>query len=175
MTNELNISKSRALLLAVQGLVFTLILSFLSLNSLQLFGRNFSFSFLVLAGLYFWPRQASRSWSSVFVFAIGLLMDIGIDSIIGIRSLALLILFLALGRTHPPRHNLWQAGVEFFILLVFALLLFIFLGRLALGQWPYLPALLRDALIVILFFPFLYWLWDMVFASSEVHTKRERI
>ena len=173
MNNQDGRSPLQAISLALQGFAIGLVLIFLSLTTLTLFGTTLRCTFLPLAAVFLWPAQASRSWSLVLVFVLGGLYDMLGGGALGIWTLGFLIYFMSIDGGIRSKLTGGQAFVGFFLSLLFVGVLVMALARLSMGQWPDLSGLSLGAFVSLLAFPLIFWGYTAL-GLIEQSTYRER-
>ena len=155
---------------ALQGMVLGMILAYAGLLVIDTGAVKFGFVFLPLISIVLWPTRASRSWSMVGVFFIGLFYDLISGGPLGLWALCYLVLFFIIGESI-------RSGLGFlksFWWYIFSIgitigLLFVF-GRLFLGIWPRWQELVTDAFASVLVFPLVFWARSFVRAFSPDHS-----
>ncbi len=142
-----------------KGVLLLLILTVLSVLSMDILGRKVSFIFLPLTAIFLWPRMENTVASIVSILLFGLLLDILSAGPLGVWSLIFLSVFLIFGQhrrlkpqTFFPAFRLWL------VVLVFALVAAYLLGWFAIGRRPDIPSLLYQAAAAIVAFPFIFGL-----------------
>lgn len=156
------ISDLQAFSSALQGFVFGVVLMFFGLMNITIYGHVTQFTFLPVLAVLFWPRQASYTWSLIFVFLLGLLIDLSGGAVLGVWSLSLLVLYMVLGGGLKQDVGLLQAFAVFLLSLVIVMMSFFLLGRLALGQWISPFAFVGDAVLCLFVFPFVFWVHKLM-------------
>jgi len=142
-----------------KGVLFLLLLTTLSVLSIDVFDRNVSFLFLPLMAVFLWPRVGTPIASIIFILLFGLLLDILSAGPLGLWSLIFLGVF-ALFRPHKrlkpqtfePAYKMW------FLVLGVALLAAYLLGWFAMNRQPDIWPLLYQAAAAIILFPLVYGL-----------------
>lgn len=163
--NQLN-----SISLSLQGFVVGIALIFPALLSLDFLGGHIALGFLPVAAVFLWPRAASYSWSLPCIFLIGLFYGMVSASPLGMWSLALLILYIALGGGIAHKGGLARAIIGFSLCVLLCLIVVLLVGRLSLGQWPRINTLLLNAVASIVAFPIIYWIRSLTLAFRGVET-----
>ncbi|MEE9272655.1 MAG: hypothetical protein V3U57_05250 [Robiginitomaculum sp.] len=161
---------------AIQGFIFCLVLIFFSLSSVEIFGQYFRLAFLPFAGLFLWPLQASKRWSLVFVFILGVLYDIFSGGPMGIWALSFLIYFIAVNegiRGIKDKLGWLQALGLFFVTLIFLGAIAAVLNRVSLGIWPSRIIIVNTVVVTLIAFPLIYWIRNLLsFIGGEPQENR---
>ena len=147
-----NIAKSRGL--SIQGVMFGCVLAIVSMLTIRLGPIEASLTLIPLTAIFIWPRGSSRGMSSVFVFAIGLLVDVvragppGLWAFIYLAFYGLFQPDLRSGvptlKVLWPQFTLWLSGVVFIVIVI---------GKLFVQGRTSISALLMQAAIAALLFP----------------------
>jgi len=161
MTPKKSVSQIQSISLSFQGAVFGMVLVFIALLSMDLGKLHFGFSFVPVAVIYYWPREASYTWSLLFIFLLGLFYDMSSASSLGMWTLAFIIIFLVLDGAPKGRSGLGRALVEYALSVMFCFVIVFLLGWLSLGRLPQVSILLGNAFASIVIFPIFYWLRSM--------------
>ncbi len=143
---------------ALQGLVLGVVLIFPSILSVDLPGFYFGLTFLPVAAIFYWPSNASYSWSLLAIFLVGLFYDLASAGPLGVWALSFLVLYIVLGGRAVVRSGLAGHFAGFSLCVICVFLLVVLFGRLALGHWPQIFNLLINGLATIAVFPLIYWL-----------------
>ena len=140
-----------------KGVLLLLILTILSVLSVNIFGRKVSLVFLPLIAVLLWPRIDSSIVSIVFILLFGLLLDLLSAGPLGLWSLIFLSVFVLI---RPHRRLKAQTFITAFRLwlgvLAFAFVAAYLLGWFAMSSRPDFWALLYQALAAIVLFPVVY-------------------
>ena len=171
MSQKESKNQIQSISLALQGLLLGVLLIYPALLSLSIFGVRFGFVFLPVVAIYYWPRQASYSWSLICVFSLGLLYDLISAGPFGVWTLSLLALYLVLSTGESIKTGLMRGVLGYTLCVAFIFALVSIIGRVFVGHWPILSALFLNAVTSIAVFPLLYWLRSIakiVRGSSEV-------
>lgn len=157
----------------LQGFGAGIILVLLSLLGIQIGGAYYGLSFIPVAAILFWPTKASRSWSLIFIFLVGLLQDLMSYGPIGMRAFTYLSVFIIIGEGFKGAKNFtsWLSGFMFVVFL--AVTVIIVLGRLVFGEWPYWIPILCDTIASLFIFPLIYWVYTLIGALRSEPVKRE--
>ena len=144
---------------AWHGIVMMLLLTIIGVLSVNLFGRNVSFSLLPLLGVILWPRGSLPVASILAMLIFGLLLDFLTGGPLGLWALVYLILF-ALLRPHQrlKPHTFKTAFLQVLGGLILALVLAFGLAWFASGHRPDIALMLAPLLAAIGFFPLVYGL-----------------
>ncbi len=156
--DEDSVNSLQAALSAWQGFFAGLVLVVLSVIGFRVFGFWASFSFLPIIGIYFWPAIASRSWSYFLLFLLGMFNDVISNGVLGVSSVLYVFLYLLLGGGLDTKIKFTQAFSGFLFLCALSIIGLLFLGRMALGEWPSIIELSFEAIMAIILFPFLFFL-----------------
>lgn len=142
-----------------KGALLLLVLTALSVLSVDVFGRNISFLFLPLIAVFLWPHVETPIYSIVFILLFGLLLDILSAGPLGLWALIFLSVF-ALFRPHKRLKTLTftSAYQIWFAVLLFACVTAYLLGWFAISRQPDIWALLYQAAAAAILFPFVYGL-----------------
>ncbi|MGJ8563451.1 MAG: hypothetical protein ACSHXY_07855 [Alphaproteobacteria bacterium] len=150
-----NLAKSSSY--ALQGLAFGLVLTFMSMTSFRLWGFEAAFTFIPLMGIFFWPRGASSGLSGVFIFGIGLSVDVLSAGPVGLWAFIYLACY---GILRPDQRdgdygfgNLW---LQFSIWAVIVAAILFFAGWLFIDGITASGALASQLLLSLVVFPFVF-------------------
>lgn len=159
MLEAVNPAKSGAY--ALRGFLFGLLLVVLSLLSVRL-GRYFSaeFTLIPLAAIFLWPRHASLPSSPIYIFSIGLLVDITSGGPLGLWALTYLIMFGAF-RPDLQAHDagLWSTWMRFGLWLLLSHAIILVLAVLFVdGRTAFLP-MISQIIMAALLFPIVFYLY----------------
>ena len=170
MTDTSSLSQLQTISIALQGLAVGSVLVLLSAISFEIFGLSFGLTFIPIVALMYWPQKASRSWSILFVFLLGLLQAIVSFTPLGLWAFCYLVLFIILGGEITFSKKLSAAWGSFFVLIIFIGVILYIVGRMILGQWPPLVPLVTDATASFVVFPLIFWARNLasVFAAEPV-------
>lgn len=142
-----------------KGVLLLLLLTTLSVLSMDILGRKVSFIFLPLMGVFLWPRIERPIASIIFILLFGLLLDLVSAGPLGLWSLVFLTVFAIVA---PDRRVAPQTFISafrlWFVVLLLALAATYCLGWFAIGSRPDLWALFYQAVAAIVLFPFVYGL-----------------
>ncbi|MBL4766199.1 MAG: hypothetical protein JKY94_00495 [Rhodobacteraceae bacterium] len=131
---------------------------FAGLISLDINGFYVGFVLLPVLAIYFWPLEASHSWSLVCIFILGFFHDVASNGPFGVWTLSYLILFIVLDGGVSIKHGFRNNFGGYVMTLAFAIGLAYVFGAFALGHAPGMKILLTSVLTAILAFPFVYWI-----------------
>lgn len=173
MKDTSSLSQMQTISIALQGFAAGTVLVILSTISFQISGFSFGLSFIPIVALMYWPKKASKSWSIVFVFILGLLQAIIGFSPLGLWAFCYLTLFLILGGEITFSNRLSAAWGSFLVCILFVAIILYFVGQLILGQWPPLTPLITDSIASILVFPLLFWARNLASAFGRETERRE--
>lgn len=142
-----------------KGAAFLLLLIIISVLNLNVAGRTIAFIFLPLIGVCLWPRTDNAVASIISVFLLGLLLDLLSAGPLGLWALIFLTVF-AVFRPHmrSKPHNFNSALTLWIFVVLFAFVASYLLGWFALQARPNLMALIYQAIVALLLFPFIYGL-----------------
>ena len=140
-----------------KGTLLLLILTTLSVLSVNILGRKVSFVFLPLIAVFLWPRVDTPVVSIIFILLFGLLLDVLSAGPLGLWSLIFLSV-LALFRPHKRLrdHNFWSAFLTWLAVLALAVVAVYLLGWFAMGRRPETWALFYQAVAAVVLFPIVY-------------------
>ena len=175
MKDSSSLSQLQTTSIALQGLAAGIILVFLSTINFQIFGLSFGLAYIPIIALMYWPKKASRSWSMIFVFIIGVLQSSISFSPPGLWAFCYLLLFIVLGGEITFSDRLSAAWGSFIICVLIVGVVLYFVGRLYLGQWPNLLPMTTDSIASILVFPLIFWARNLTSALRPESEKREII
>lgn len=175
MTDTGSFSQLQTVSVALQGLLMGVILVVLSTINFHLLGIKFGLSFLPIAALLFWPKNASWNWSLLFVFVIGLLQATFSFTPLGLWAFCYLLLFIVMGSELSVGKTLSSAIGAYIGCVLFVAIILYFLGRLVIGEWPAIMPLTADAIASILVFPVVFWFRNLIRAFGTETEKREII
>ncbi len=159
----------------IQGVVVGVILTYLALLNLD-FGRfHIGFMFLPVMAIFFWPVQASYSWSLIGIFLVGLFHDIASDGPLGIWMLSYLSLYLIMGGGIDMKYSFTASFLWFVLSLMFIVLCMFTIGYISLGHLPRGIGVLFNLGTALALFPLVYWLRTLFgFARSAQSYRRNR-
>lgn len=158
MSQNESANQIQSISLALQGLLLGFLLIYPALQGINIFGLQLGFIFLPIVAVYYWPDQASYSWSLICVFLLGLTYDLISAGPIGLWSLSFLILYLVLSASERVNDGVLRGTFAYALCLALVLVLLLVLGRVAVGRLPQFGVLFMNAVASIAVFPFLYWL-----------------
>lgn len=149
--------KSRSF--ALQGAFFTLLLTLFGIQSLDLFGLNFTLIFVPIISIYLWPRSADPIYSYIGLFIVGIWFDFIKGGALGVFSLIFLVSFLIF-RPHKRSKNppLTIAWAEFCIWMLVPFGLIVVLDVFQSDLSANFGSLIRALIVAILVFPVLFYL-----------------
>jgi hypothetical protein len=173
VTDDSSLSQLQTISIALQGLAAGIILVLLSAISFQISGFTFGLSFIPIIALMYWPKKASKSWSMIFVFFLGLVQATISFSPLGLWALCYLSLFIILGGEIVFSERLSTAWGSFFVCVLFVVIILYFVGRLMLGQWPPLTPMVTDLIASVLIFPLVFWGRNLASTFGRESEKRE--
>ena len=152
------ISAQRSRGLAMSGLLSMLVLTVLSLISVNVFSYNIAFGFLPLTGVYLWPRLSDPILSVFGLYVLGVLADLIGETPIGFWAFTYLTYFIIF---RPDRHETTSGlfGQWFgFIVATLAVSFFMFVVSFLFVKQPInLLDLVFAWLPVIAVFPLIFW------------------
>ena len=146
----------QAVSFVVQGALLAFILVFVSLVPVHIGSVDFRLTFLPLIAVVIWPDKASYTWSVICLFCIGLLRDVIGFGPSGVWALTYLIVFVIFFGESDTKKGGAEYWVMFLIACALAFVIVSAIGSIVLGVWPQWSALLIDAIISIVAFPFVY-------------------
>ncbi len=150
----------------LQGLAVGIILIFLALINLDLGRVHIGFMFLPVIAIFFWPVQASYSWSLISIFLLGLFHDIASDGPLGVWMLSYLLLFIIMGGGIGLRLGFRSSFLAFTLSLIFIVLCLYAIGYVSRGHIPDGIGIMLSLGAAVLLFPLVYWLRTL-FEKSE--------
>lgn len=155
-----------------QGILLMVLLTFISVLSVNVFGQAVSFVFLPLMGICLWPRTDKVVLSIIAILLFGLLLDLLWAGPLGLWALIFLAVF-ALFRPHLrlKAHSSGSAFYQWIAALIFALIMSYLLGWFARESRPAILPLLYQALAATLLFPLIYGLRHLgrtLFSDSDM-------
>lgn len=140
-----------------KGILLIILLVFLSVLNVNIFGRSVSFVFLPLIGICLWPRTESLIVSIVAILIFGLLLDLLSAGPLGLWALIFLsvyALFRPSMRLKP--HTFSSAFMQWIMALLFAVIASYLLGWFARQSRPDAVVLIYQALAATVMFPAIY-------------------
>jgi len=154
-----------------KGVLLLLVLTVLSVLSIDIFGRNVSFLFLPLMAVFLWPRVGTPIASIVFILLFGLLLDILSAGPLGLWALIFLSVF-ALFQPHMrlKPQTFASAYKMWFLVLAFALVAAYLLGWLSVNRQPDVWTLVYQGAASVILFPLVYGLRHLgksLFSDSD--------
>jgi len=173
MTNSTTQSTLQTISLAVQGFGVGLLLVLLSQQGVAVGGLHFGFTFVPVAALLFWPKHASKAWSTIFVFLLGLFHDATSFGPTGLWAFCYVSIFTLLRTEFSNLSRLARAYGAYFTYLSLMLIPLFVLGRLILGSWPPWIPVGADLLVSLSVFPVIYWFRSLLLAIRTEPTERE--
>ena len=162
-TNFLLYNHPDAVLIAFQGMAFTLMLIIFSGLSFTINGAFFAFTWIPLAAIFLWPRW-SHSFLTPFLIAFcGLIADFMSARYLGLSSLLFLIFFWSIKPTEREvKIGLFKSWLEFSLSATLLLyVLFFIIGRvidISVG-WR---NLFKQVVLMIALFPIIYGLRALI-------------
>lgn len=158
-TNFLLYKHPDAVLIAFQGMAFTLMLIIFSGLNFTLNGAFFALTWVPLAAVFLWPRW-SHSFLTPFLIAFcGLVADFMFARYLGLSSLLFLVFFWAVKPTEREiKIGLFRSWLEFALSATLLLyLMFFIIGRVIDIPVSWM-SLLKQVIIMNVLFPVIYGL-----------------
>lgn len=154
--------------LALQAFGFGLILSLLSMVSFRFAGFQAALTFVPLIAIFFWPKEASRGLSSVFIFCLGMIVDFLSAGPLGLWAMIYLLCYGVLRpdnrKTEKQLQSLWLAFAVWGGLVT---LLVVFIGWIFINGRTAVTATLSQLAISLVIFPFIFALYQTAHFFSE--------
>ena len=151
---------------AIQGLLLGVLLAYLALINFDFGHMHISLMFLPIAAIFLWPQKASKTWSLVFVFILGLFFDTLTSGPIGVWGLSYLLLFTILDGGIGQKIGGFLAFASFALTLFVVYGFVLVSGRFALSHWPDAGSLAINALASLCVFPIIYGI-AMLFSGKH--------
>lgn len=152
------ISAQRSRGLAMSGLLSVLILTILSLTSVNVLSYHISFGFLPLVGVYLWPRLSDPMFSVLGLFVLGVLADLFGETPLGFWAFTYLTHFIVF---RPDRREtsagLLSQWMGFVVAALVASFVMIAVSAVFIRQRVNMFDLLLAWLPIIVVFPLVYW------------------
>lgn len=142
-----------------KGILMMLLLTFVSILSVNILGKTVNFVFLPLIGICLWPRTDNAVLSIVVILLFGLLLDLLWAGPLGLWALVFLSVFAIF---RPQRrlkpHIFGSAFSQWLAALILAIIASYLLGWFAMESRPALWPILYQALAATILFPVVYGL-----------------
>jgi len=140
-----------------QAIILMLFLTILGAINLNIFGYSVSLVFAPLIGICLWPRSTHPILSVIGIFLFGLLMDFLTMEVMGLHAIIYLSVF-AIFRPDKriKAHIFGTAFARWLGTILVALVIIYFLGWIAHNSPPKVVALINQALLATIIFPFIY-------------------
>lgn len=150
-----NIAKSRSL--SIQGGAFGIVLAVISMVSVRIGPIEAALTLVPLITIFMWPRGSSSGLSSLFIFAIGLLVDISSGGPAGLWAFIYLTLYGVLRpNLRAGESSLALLWPQFLVWLAAAFVLALIIGRLFIDGRTSVSALASQIGLAALLFPLVY-------------------
>ncbi|WP_371398336.1 hypothetical protein [Fretibacter rubidus] len=151
------ISDQRSRGLALSGIASVLVLTVLSLLSVNILTYHIGLSFLPLAGLYLWPRLANPMLSVLGLFALGCLADMLGETPLGFWPFVYLVYFMVFRPdTRETSSSLMELWLGFLVAVIVAALTMLVASFIFIGQPIKLTSLIFGWAPVLSLFPLVY-------------------
>lgn len=142
-----------------KGTLLLVILTVLSVLSVNIIGRKVSFVFLPLIAIFLWPRIDTPIISIISILLLGFLLDILSAGPLGLWPLIFLSVFtLFRPDKRLKRYRFWSAFRKWIAVLTLAVVAAYLLGWFAMGRRPEIWALIYQAIAAVVLFPVVYGL-----------------
>lgn len=136
------------------GLFILTIIGSLSVN---LFNQPVSLSFVPLIGICLWPRNTKVLISIIFVFLLGLLLDIITYEALGLHTLTYLIVFAVLRPDLRLKgHKFGIASLQWLGIILLSMFIVYFLSLVGRRVRPDLMIIVFQGLVATAAFPLIY-------------------
>lgn len=139
------------------GFISLAILTVFGALHLNVMGQSVALTLLPFIGICLWPRYAHPILSIVIIFVMGLLMDFATNEPLGFRTLIYLTIFSVFRPDKRIKQHVFvSAFLQWFGILILAVILTYGLGWFVRGTRPDIYALINQAILATALFPVAY-------------------